>query len=116
MANTITATEGYYESQLSQSSTFLVRLKQQLLAVATTVKSEALNTPFHGVRSNFANLVLGDPSGYAVRVAPLVANSANLLGTVTIVDGVASTNVLDAALLSQVTTLWNLMAGQDTGV
>lgn len=115
MANTITASEGYYQAQLSGSSIFLTRLRQQLIAVATTVKAEALATQYHAARANFATLVLGDPNGYAARSAPLLVTTANLVGTVSIVDGGAASSVSDAALLSQVTSSWNLLAGIDTG-
>jgi hypothetical protein len=115
MPNTITATEGFYQDQLSRSVSFLTRLKQQLVTVATSVKAEAQATPFHQARTNFANLVLGDPVGYAARCAPVIVSLANLVGTVSIVDGEASTGVTDAALLSQVTSSWNLLAGVDTG-
>lgn len=115
MANSISATEGYYQAQLAISLSFLSRLKVQMITVAMNVKAEALSTAQHSLRSNYATLVLNNTDSCTKNAAPLLAVLPNLLAKTTVVDGVATTSATDAEIFSQVTSSWTILAGGDTG-
>lgn len=115
MPNTISATEGYYQSQLSQSLSFLSRLKIQMIQVALNVKAEALSVTKHDVRSNYASLVLNNTDSCTKNAAPILVAMPNLLGKTTIIDGNAVTSATDNEIFSQVSASWTILAGGDTG-
>lgn len=115
MANTISASEGYYQERLVNSLIFITTLKAQMIKVALVVKAEALNTPQHSIRSAYASAVMNNPDEYTRRAATTIAGTGNLLNKTTITDGVAVTTATDAEIFSQVSSSWTNLAGGDTG-
>lgn len=115
MANTISASEGYFQSQLANSIVFIATLKAQMIKVALVIKAEALNTSQHMTRSNYASAVINNPDEYARRAATTIVGTGNLLNKVTITDGNAVTTATDAEIFSQVSSSWTNLAGGDTG-
>jgi hypothetical protein len=115
MANSITASEGYYQDRLINSQIFLTILRAQLIKVALVVKAEALSTPQHALRSSYASLVLQNTDTYTRNAAPLIVASGNLLNTITVTDGIAITSANESAIFSQVSSSWTILAGGDTG-
>lgn len=116
MANSISATEGYFQGRLAASPLFIATLKAQMIKVALVVKAEALSTPQHALRSSYASSVINSPDEYTNRAAATIVGTGNLLNTVTVTDGVAVTSATDAAIFSQVSASWTILAGGDTGV
>lgn len=115
MANTISASEGYYQDTLAHNPAFLIRLKAQMIAVALNVKAEPLGTSQHLLRSNYANVVLGNAEEYTRRAATVMADTASLLNKTTIVDGIPTSSATDGDIFSGVTAAWTILAGGDTG-
>lgn len=115
MPNTISASEGYFQSLLSNSSGFIATLKAQMIKVALVVKAEALSISQHAIRSNYASAVINNPDEYARRAAVTIVGTGNLLNTVNIIDGIATSSASDAAIFSQVSSSWTILAGGDTG-
>lgn len=105
------------QMQLVNSTTFTNRLQYILSQQAIVVKAELLATTCHPKRSSFADVVINSPAAAASQVSVLIAGSTNVLGTVIVnvnpnlVDSSAS----DAAILSQIATLWNVFSKCDTG-
>lgn len=115
MANTVSASEGYFQKQLANSLVFIATLRAQMIKVALVVKAEALSTPQHSIRSSYASSVINSPDEYTNRAAATIVGTGNLLNTVTITDGVATTSATDASIFSQVSASWTILAGGDTG-
>ena len=69
----------------------------------------------HAARANYALLVLRDPMRMAQAAAVYFAQSTNVRGTITMEDEGPVTSVTDAALASQISTSWNIIAGIDAG-
>ncbi len=105
------------QMSLAKSSKFRDRLQYILSQQSVIVKAEALSTTCHAKRSTFADVVIGSPDGAAQQISVLMSGSTNVLGTVVanadpnLVDSSAT----DAALLSQIATLWNVFSKCDTG-
>ena len=102
-------------SLLGQDPTFIARVAITLLGEATTVLTEGGVGDTHAQRADYARRVIANPQGTAVTAAPYLAQSTNVVGTITIEDTGPVTSVTDAALLSQVASSWNVLAGIDTG-
>lgn len=115
MANTISATEGYFQDRLADSLEFQTTLKAQMIKTALVIKAEALNTPQHALRSAYASSVMNNPDEYARRAATTIVGTGNLLNKTTIVDGNAQTTATDAEIFSQLGSSWTILAGGDTG-
>jgi hypothetical protein len=107
--------ESTLQMMLARDPAFLNRLQYQMLQYATNVKSEATTTPYHPQRTNYATSVIGNAAMMAQQAAGLVVGGPNVKGTVTLEDAGVVTTVNDAALFSQVSSLWNILAGVDTG-
>ncbi len=103
------------QMQLVNSTTFINRLQYLLTQQAVVVKAEALNTVCHTKRSLFADQIIASPIETARASSVMIAGSTNVIGTVIIANGVADSSASDAALLSQVATLWNALSKCDTG-
>lgn len=91
----------------ASSGGFLDRVQYAIVSQALVIKAESVGIANHAQRQAMANGVLVIPQTWAALMCVGIVGSVNLQGTVTIVNGVASTSVTDAALLSQVATLWN---------
>jgi hypothetical protein len=104
------------QMKLATDVDFLQRLQYNLVTQARVVLSETGVGATHAKRAAYAINVINSPENYARVAAVMVSGGVNLVGTVTI-DGTgkATSSVTDAALLSQVATYWNALAGIDSG-
>ena len=107
--------ESVLQMTLSRDAIFLQRLQYILLMEARTVKAEPLTTPYHAQRSSYATSVLNNATMAAQQAAGTIVGGPNLIGTVDITDNGVTTSATDGAILSQVATYWNVLAGVDTG-
>jgi hypothetical protein len=115
MAVPITMTDTRAQQLLALQPAFQSRVQIALCSVATTVLTEQGVGATHARRANYAVTVLNNPPGVAQAAAVTLAGSTNVKGTITITDEGPVTSVTDAALESQVSSLWNVLAGVDTG-
>ena len=97
---------------LANTAQFQGRCAYILATVAMTVRAESAGTANHAERDALARYIIADPQGYAAKVAVVIAGTTNVVaaGTST-VDGVLVSNATDAALLAQITDIWNVLAG-----
>lgn len=99
---------------LAHDAQFLNRVQYALCRVALVVCQEAGTVPSHAARRTYAQSVLGNPAAAAQAAAVALVGSVNLLSGVTTTmnpNGSATTDTTDAAIESQVSTLWNSFAG-----
>jgi hypothetical protein len=107
--------ESTLQMMLARDQAFLNRLQYQMLQVATEVKAEAVETPYHAQRTQYATTVINNSMMAGSQAAGLVVGGPNVKGTVTLEDSGVVTTCTDAALFAQVSTLWNVLAGVDSG-
>jgi len=100
---------------LGQDRAFIGRVMIQLLTQATIVLAETGVGETHARRVAYAQQVIENPTGMAARAAPYLAQSTNVIGTITIEDVGVVTSVTDTALTAQMAASWNSLAGIDTG-
>jgi hypothetical protein len=105
--------ESSLQMQLARDPAFLTRLQYLLVQQARVVKAEAASTPNHLGRSNYATVVINNPASAAAQGATMVVGGPNVIGTVTLEDAGVTTSATDAALLSQIATFWDALAGLD---
>jgi hypothetical protein len=115
MPATFAMSDSRSEYLLAQSPAFQSRCAMTMCDVATTVLNETGVGDTHAKRAQYANLVLSNPNAMAAGAAMTIAQSANVKGTIAITDDGATSSVTDAALLSQISSLWNVLAGVDMG-
>ena len=99
---------------LAQDIKFIRRLQSIMLSEVSTILAEVSTTPNHVARRTFAQQVITNGQSVAQQFAPLIANSTNLVAANTTYDFTqlaVVTDATDAAILSQVDTLWNAMSG-----
>lgn len=110
MANT-----SHSQQRLASDETFHARVRSALAIVAWQVISEDVNTANHAEREGYArNTVLPNLSNVAVQIAPWLVERGNLLGEDTSYDFVSGnivTAASDAAIESQLSSDWNVLAG-----
>jgi hypothetical protein len=102
-------------SLLGVDADFIARVAIVLCDEATTVLAETGVGETHAARAAYANRVIQSPSFVAVQAAPFLAQTTNVIGTITMEDTGVVTSVTDAALLAQIASSWNTLAGIDTG-
>jgi hypothetical protein len=107
--------ESVLQMQLARDPLFLQRLQYVMLQQARTVKAEAQSVPFHVQRSQYASAVLNNAGMAAQQAAGTIVGGPNLIGTVTLTDNGVTTSATDPAILSQVATYWDVLAGVDSG-
>lgn len=103
------------QMQLITNQVFLNRIAYLMSQLAITVKAEALNTVCHTARTTLANSVITAPFDVARQSVILIAGSTNVVGTVITTANGFDSSVTDAALLAQISTLWNVLSKCDTG-
>ncbi|HKA75341.1 MAG TPA: hypothetical protein VKE26_26295 [Xanthobacteraceae bacterium] len=108
--------ESALQMTLARDPNFLTRLSYLLVQQARIVKDEALDTPQHLARSNYATSVINNPTGMAPPAAIMVTGGPNLIGTVTLEDTGPATSATDAAILAQVAAFWTALSGADSQV
>jgi hypothetical protein len=110
-------TESLTQMTLATSATFLVRLQYIMTQQARVVLEETGVGSTHACRAGYAQGIVSNVQAAAARGSVMVVGGVNLIGTVVpnananLIDSSAS----DAAILSQVATFWNQLAGCDTG-
>jgi hypothetical protein len=110
----MTMSESTLQMMLAKDQAFLNRLNYLMLQHARTVKTEPAVTPYHFKRSNYASLVLSNSAMMVSQAAYTIVGGINVIGTVELTDNGVETNATDAALLSQIATFWNDLAGVDS--
>lgn len=100
---------------LGTDQTFIGRCATVLCGEATTVLAEQGVGATHLARAAYAQRVIASPTQMAAQAAPLLAQSTNVANTITLEDSGITTSVTDGALLSQISSSWNTLAGVDTG-
>ena len=103
------------ESQMGLCGTaiFTNRVAYVACQVATGVRAESTGTQYHTQRNALAVYVMASPTGWATATAPVIVGRPNVVsaGTSVGTDGLLRSNITDAALLSQITSDWNMLAG-----
>jgi len=106
--------ESSLQMTLAKDAAFLNRLNYLMLQTARTVKEEAGTVPHHEKRTAYATNVLNSSELLVQQAACVVVGGINLVGTVDLTDNGVETSASDAAILSQVSTFWNVLAGVDS--
>lgn len=99
---------------LAADPNFLKRLSALLLEEAGVVAAEADTIPFHPQRRQLAQAIITNPSGMTQSLAPSITNATNLVAantTFNFESGASETDATDAAIRSQIASLWNVLAG-----
>src|SRR5262245_41221033 len=102
------------QAQLAADPNFQKRLSSLLLEEAGVVAAEATNVPNHDKRRQLAQAIITNPTGMTASLAPSICNATNLVAADTTwnFEGTyAETSADDAAIRSQIATLWDVLAG-----
>src|SRR5262245_59589152 len=108
------ATTPRSQASLASDPNFLKRLSSLLLQEAGVVAAENPSTPEHDKRRQLAQAIITNPTGMASSLAPAICNATNLVAATTSYNfeaGAVETSADDAAIQSQIATLWNVLAG-----
>jgi len=95
---------------------FMERVTAMLVMVAGTILSEPGTEPYHQARSSYAQNVIRTPANATTIAGPQIVMGVNIVNTTTYdeVNKLATCTATDIDLQSQITTLWNALAGIDT--
>lgn len=95
---------------------FMERFQVLLARVATTVLGEQGSTPYHAGRAQYAQTVNRNPMQAAAVGGPIIVMGINVINTTTYDEATKTSTctATDPELESQITTLWNALAGLDT--
>ena len=102
------------QSALAADPNFQTRLSSLLLSEAIVVAGEDDAVEFHQQRRQLAQSIITNPTQMAYSLGPTIANGTNLVAGETTYNfeaGAIETSASDAEIRSQITTLWNVMAG-----
>ena len=102
------------QSALAADQNFQKRLSSLLTSEAIVVAGEDAGTEFHQQRRQLAQQILNNPTQMAYSLGPTIANGTNLVAGETSYNfeaGAIETSASDAEIRSQISTLWNIMAG-----
>lgn len=107
------STDARLQMALAHDAQFLNRVQYAMGVVALQVITEAVTVPGHAARRTYAASVLGNPGAAAVSMAVGLVGSVNLTAVNTFLnpDLSVTTDATDAAIVSQVGTLWSAYAG-----
>ena len=95
---------------------FMERVTAMLARVAGVVLTEEGTTPYHQPRALYAQQVVRSPQLASTNAGPQVVMGVNIVAATTY-DEINKTSTCTAAdidLESQITTMWNQLAGLDT--
>ena len=98
---------------LSNDGQFARRIRVLVLEICAQVRGEDVNTPNHAGRVNFANGIIKSP-GSADGLAQVLVTRTNLLQSTisyNFANQAVVTDASDAAILSQIATDWEFLAG-----
>lgn len=107
--------ESTTQMQLVGSALFLNRVQYLMAQQAQVVLTETGVGGTHAARAAYAAEVVLSPATFASVAAVMLVGGINLIGTVIEVSGEFDSSASDAAILSQIATFWNALAGIDTG-
>lgn len=112
---------------LAADPNFQQRLASLLVSEAQVVAAQPAPPPptppdppdqaaidLHARRRQLAQAVITNPTGMAQSLGPTICNGTNLVAATTSFNfeaGAAETSATDAEIRSQISTLWNVMAG-----
>jgi hypothetical protein len=96
---------------------FMERVIAMLAQTASNVLEESAGTAHHPARATYAQRVVVDPSTAAFVAAPQVVMGINVVIATTYDEATKTSTctIKDIDLQSQIMTLWNALAGIDTG-
>ena len=100
------------QSALAADPNFQKRLSSLLVIEAIVVSAEPPATPDN--RRQLARQIINNPTQMAYSLGPVICNGTNLIAANTTYNFDAfavETDASDAAIQSQIATLWNTMAG-----
>ena len=107
--------ESTTQMALVGSNVFTNRIQYLAAQQARVVLAETGIGSTHTKRAAYAAMIIQNISSFAPIIAVTVAGGTNLIGTVTGSGLTADSSASDAAILSQIATFWNALAGVDTG-
>ena len=102
------------QSALALDQNFQKRLGPLLISQAIVVANEDPATPGHAQRRNLAQQILTNSAFMTPALSPTIANGTNLVAantTYNFESFAVETSASDAEILSQIATLWDVMAG-----
>lgn len=102
------------QMKLASDPNFLRRLTSLLVQEAIVVADEPDATANHKERRQLSQAIISNPPGMAASLAPTITNATNLIGADTSFNFEADateTAADDAAIRSQIATLWDTLAG-----
>ena len=102
------------QSALAADQNFQKRLSSLLLSEAIVIAGEDEATEHHQQRRQLAQQIITNPTQMAYSLGPTIANGTNLVAATTSFNfeaGAIETSASDAEIRSQISTLWNTMAG-----
>lgn len=107
------AADSRSQMALAHDVGFLNRVQFNLAVVALQVVNEADTVPGHAARRTYAQAVLGNPASAATAAAVALVGAVNLVAAVTTInpDLSVTTDATDAAIQSQLSSLWDAFAG-----
>lgn len=108
------ATTPRSQMALAGDPNFQKRLTALLVQEALVVSIEADTVPHHAARRLLAQAIITNPTGMTASLSPTITNATNLTAATTTYNFEAfavETSADDAAIRSQIATLWNVMAG-----
>lgn len=98
---------------LGNDAAFRQRVRNLMLQICSQVYGEDAGTASHGARVAFAFKIVQSP-GLADQFAAVIATRTNLVASTVsynFADGQVQTDASDGAILSQIATDWNFLAG-----
>ncbi len=95
---------------------FMERVQAMMGRVAGVVLNESGGTPYHNDRARYAQTVVQNPQGTTYQAGTQVVMGVNVIaGTTYDEETKTATNTMaDIDLESQITSLWNSLAGINT--
>lgn len=95
---------------------FMERVQAMLARVAGVILSEPGTTPYHPYRAQYSQRVVQSPQMTTTQAGPQIVMGVNVIAATTYdeVEKKATCTIADIDLESQITTLWNALAGIDT--
>lgn len=108
------ATTPRSQMALATDANFQKRFTSLLVQEALVIGAEAESVPHHQQRRQLADKVIQNPPQMAYTLGPTITNATNLVAATTSYNfeaGAVETTADDAAIRSQINSLWNVMAG-----
>lgn len=102
------------QNALAADANFQKRLGSLLTSEAIVIAAEPDSTPHHAQRRQLAQRIIDQPAHMAASLGPTICNGTNLVGANTMYNFEAlavETSATDPEIRSQISTLWNVMAG-----